>query len=72
MGKGASWRAWVRAGEKSDLFSIVLGRTSRRPLVIGLTREHSLARTHAGEPSGDVILEQTQPDPPPGCYLLVA
>ena len=27
-------------------------------------REDSLARTHAGETNGNVILEYTQPDPP--------
>ena len=51
----------------ADFFSIVPGRTSRQPLAIGLRHEHSLARIHAGELSGDVILEQTQPDPPSGC-----
>ena len=30
-------------------------------------REDSPARIHAGETNGNVILEQTQPDPPSGC-----
>ena len=35
-------------------------------------REHSLARIHAGETNDNVILEQTQPDPPLVVSLLVA
>ena len=34
---------------------------------LGFMREQSLARIHAGETNGDVILEQTQSGPPPGC-----
>ena len=44
-----------------------LVRTSSRPSVIELAREHSLARIHAGALNGDVILEQTQSEPPPDC-----
>ena len=39
---------------------------------LGFMREDSLARIHAGETNGNVILEQTQPDPPLVVHLLVA
>jgi hypothetical protein len=37
-----------------------------------MKRENSVTRIHAGEPNGDVILEHTQPEPPPGCLSVNA
>ena len=56
----------------ADFFSILLGGRAVDHQSLGFMREDSLARIHAGETNGNVILEQTQPDPPPGCCLLVA
>ena len=48
----------------ADFFSILLGGRAVDHRSLGFMCEDSLARTHAGETNGNVILEQAQPDPP--------
>ena len=48
----------------ANFFSILLGGRAVDHQSLGFMREHSLARIRDREPNGDVILEQTQPDPP--------
>ena len=56
----------------ADFFSIVQGGRADNHRSLGFMREDSLARIHAGETNGNVILEHTQPDPPLVVCLLVA